>query len=721
MTQLHVIPKFIRISILIFLTSLCSFSQKDFTNYQTLLSKGEMPGDFSISVPQKVLNDLTSGKIKLATKLDTQLYLEDIHEQMYDILYSGRVIYGDEVSVYVQELANRLIGDEPELAKELRFYTIKSNETNAFSTAPGIIFVTTGLIAQLSSEAQLAFILAHEIAHFEQKHTHKGYLNYKKAGKIKNNKQLASLSQFSKDLEFQADSLALIRYHKMGYSHEELIGTFDLLMYSYLPFDEIPFPVNYFNTPNFYIPEKEFDLTVKPITAEEDYNDAYSSHPNIRKRKDAIQNAAAGYAQWGNASFILNKEQFEYIRTICRFESVRMNVIEGGNFSALYSIFLLEKQFPNSVFLDRMKASSWLSILNLKSDFENVKEAREIEGESSLLYYFLKAYKNKERAVMGLRIMYDLKAKYPQDQFFRDSYEIYLNELAQTELFKLSDYQPLNFHQASLKALTKEPETLPKEDSTALDIGNKYSRIKEKRSIKLTPAFDSAHFLTYAIPDIITDSLFLNKYKDFQRQSDSMQLQKSQFESLNASDREKSQEKTEAETIASALQQNPAFKDVLVIEPGIHYHTKYPTQEWEVNAHNKAHRNTILIHATKQGYNPVFILPDSLSKTTNSFNEYLTYLSYLEQVTEANKKKNCLAADYELLNLFTADRKTPALLLTAIDFYGTDGKSLNMYSLVLNSQTGKSYNYVQKNVNKVASPITYGPHYEKLFILIRQF
>ncbi|WP_341908199.1 M48 family metallopeptidase [Fluviicola taffensis] len=718
MNQLLPISRFIFISIFIFVHSFFSFSQKDFNNYQTLLSKGEMPADFTILVQQKVLNDIAANKVKLATKLDTQLYLESIHEQLNEILYSGRVIYGDEVSVYIQDLANRLLKDNPELAKELRFYTIKSNETNAFSTAPGIIFVTTGLIAQLSSEAQLAFILSHEIAHYEQKHTHKEYLNYKKTGKIKNNKQLLGLSQFSKENELEADSLALVRYNKMGYSEEELTSTFDLLMYSYLPFDEVPFPSNYFNTPNSYIPEKEFDLDIKPITAEENYNDTYSSHPNIKKRKDAIQKIAAGYSHWGTTSFLLSKEEFEYVRTICRFESVRMNVLEGGNFSALYSIFLLEKQFRNSIFLDRMKTLSWLSILRLKSDFEKVKESKEIEGESSLLCSFLRSSNNKERAIMGLRISYDLKAKYPEDKFFHDSYEIYLNELAKTDLIKLSDYQPLNFHQASLKALSKEPEPLPiKEDSTSFDAGTKYSRIKEKRSIKPVLAFDSTNFIAYAIPDIITDSLFLKKFKILQEQSDSITDETTRFQLLNEKDKEKAWQKT----IDHASLQEPQFKDVLIVEPSIHYYTKYPPQGWETLARNKSHLNTIFTNAKNQGFSPIIISEDSLRRTTASFNEYLTYLAYLEQLAEANKGRDCLAVDYEIVNKFASDRKTTTLLFTMIEFDGTEGKSLNMYSLVLNTQTGKSYNYVQRNLNKVASPITYGPHYENLFKLIREF
>ena len=72
-------------------------------------------------------------------------------------------------------MANKLLEKEPKLRKELRFYTIKSNVTNAFSTDQGIIVVTSGLISQITSEAHLAYILAHEIAHYTEKHVVEGF------------------------------------------------------------------------------------------------------------------------------------------------------------------------------------------------------------------------------------------------------------------------------------------------------------------------------------------------------------------------------------------------------------------------------------------------------------------------------------------------------------------------------------------------------------------
>lgn len=53
------------------------------------------------------------------------------------------------------------------------FGVLNDNDINAFAAPGGYVFVTSGLLNMLDSEAQLAGVLSHEIAHV----THKDYLN----------------------------------------------------------------------------------------------------------------------------------------------------------------------------------------------------------------------------------------------------------------------------------------------------------------------------------------------------------------------------------------------------------------------------------------------------------------------------------------------------------------------------------------------------------------
>ncbi|RMH37411.1 MAG: peptidase M48 [Nitrospirae bacterium] len=60
------------------------------------------------------------------------------------------------------------VSDRPNLA--YHFAILNSEEQNAFAAPGGYIFVTIGLLKTLKNEAELAGVLAHEIAHVTQKH-----------------------------------------------------------------------------------------------------------------------------------------------------------------------------------------------------------------------------------------------------------------------------------------------------------------------------------------------------------------------------------------------------------------------------------------------------------------------------------------------------------------------------------------------------------------------
>lgn len=56
----------------------------------------------------------------------------------------------------------------PEL--EFRFAVLASHSVNAYATPGGYIFVTRGALDQMQDEAELAAVLAHEIAHVSERH-----------------------------------------------------------------------------------------------------------------------------------------------------------------------------------------------------------------------------------------------------------------------------------------------------------------------------------------------------------------------------------------------------------------------------------------------------------------------------------------------------------------------------------------------------------------------
>jgi beta-barrel assembly-enhancing protease len=93
------------------------------------------------------------GRVVAARILNTYPLSEDVKLQKYVTLV------GKTVAVY---------SARPTL--EWHFAVVESPVVNAISAPGGFIFITTGALKQMKSEAELATVLAHEIAHVTQKH-----------------------------------------------------------------------------------------------------------------------------------------------------------------------------------------------------------------------------------------------------------------------------------------------------------------------------------------------------------------------------------------------------------------------------------------------------------------------------------------------------------------------------------------------------------------------
>ncbi len=80
------------------------------------------------------------------------------------------LIEDPEVSMYVKGIVDRIAKNIPPQPFKFRSGVILHNGLNAFAVPGGNIFVFSGLIMQLDNEAELAGIIAHEMAHVTQRH-----------------------------------------------------------------------------------------------------------------------------------------------------------------------------------------------------------------------------------------------------------------------------------------------------------------------------------------------------------------------------------------------------------------------------------------------------------------------------------------------------------------------------------------------------------------------
>jgi predicted Zn-dependent protease len=144
--------------------------------------------------------------------------------------------YVNQVGRWVAMQAERpLDKDGKEINFSWRFGVIDSDAVNAYATPGGFVFVTVGLMRQLNSEAELAGVLAHEIAHVMRGHylvaIKKGGLTQMAGGIVRAKADNAEVSSavvnavrniYAKGLdqsdEFDADRQALLYAARAGYA-----------------------------------------------------------------------------------------------------------------------------------------------------------------------------------------------------------------------------------------------------------------------------------------------------------------------------------------------------------------------------------------------------------------------------------------------------------------------------------------------------------------------
>lgn len=628
--------------ILLFSTTFACFGQTDFENYSPLVSSGEIPSDFTQNTYEKLDEELKADHKGLSLSEEKRFY-EGINYAVDDLMHSGYVTYGDPITEYIEDVARKLMVGKKDLKKELRFYTLKTDAVNAFSTEQGIVFVTTGLISQLVSEAQLALILAHEISHYEEHHVLASF-KFKKENR-KNS--IENLSVYSKEKEFEADKLGLEMYAKAGYSLDDVLPTFDVLLYSYLPFDEVEIKLDYFQSvDSLTYPSWLFPSEVYEITASENEDDNRSSHPNIHKRKEAMVEALNNVKSRGNDSFKLGEAKFEEIRDIARFEVLRSQVFEAEYGRALYSAYLLETKYPNSSYLKRMKAQIWYGALqyNLENDLNDVVPKKSNwEGASASVYYMLKEPKSDAFNALCARQITDLKNANPDSKEISAIYDLMIKRLSYSSKFDLSDYAVFNMETAR-KKFEAQNETSDKEVVEVKSSSSKYDRIKKKRDVNEVMHFDSTEFHKYLIPDLITDDVFLSLYNKYQEEIEEEDRKEEEYNALTKAEKKKyNKEQSDSKL-------HLGINDVISVEPMVLKINRKGVDRVRSEKLSDEVSSVMTEVAELAGVSLHSISSNDLeTKGTEAFNERSLLMHYLEQ-TARHRDIEAFPVDYNMMN-----------------------------------------------------------------------
>jgi hypothetical protein len=122
---------------------------------------------------------------------------------------SGKVIFNCPAGDYLNSLKSKLLEGYPEIEKLINVYITEDPSLNAFATVNNNIYVNIGLLARVENEAQLAFILCHEIMHIVDAHIINQTLKLNNEAKV-----------FNKSNVGIDDEIFLLRRHEISREHE---------------------------------------------------------------------------------------------------------------------------------------------------------------------------------------------------------------------------------------------------------------------------------------------------------------------------------------------------------------------------------------------------------------------------------------------------------------------------------------------------------------------
>jgi len=266
------------------------------------------------------------------------------------------------------------------LKEEFEIVCTRYAVPNAFNMGDNKLYVNIGLLEQLENEAQIAFMLCHELSHQLLFHVQDAFIAEEKRAKDKAvKKQIRDINKakynkldktfqfvknynydfakYSRANERSADSMAVVLLQKTDYDLREGKGLMEILDH----IDEDSTKIDYHtyfdkdsvSIKNEWIVGKKPALTFSKKKAIEFDKDSIKTHPNIPNRINMIdsQLLLIGYSHSGKKLFVQPKATFDSIVSVSKFEIIEAYQKRKRYAAVVYYGIRLLSAYPENKYL----------------------------------------------------------------------------------------------------------------------------------------------------------------------------------------------------------------------------------------------------------------------------------------------------------------------------------------------------------------------------------
>ena len=308
-------------------------------------------------------------------KDDYKRIYESRFKEIEELLTSSRSLTATEAHNYLQSIVQKIITANPELkGLELRVIFSRDCWPNAYSMGEGTIAVNAGLLVFMANEAELVFVLCHELSHYYLDHSGKAIKKYvetvnsedlqkelKRLSKeeFRVNQQLGKITQslvfdsrsHSRNNEAEADRQAFRFMKNTGYDCNAIISTLQLLdevddsslfkplnIEQAFSFNEYPFKKKWIQKESAIFSQ----LGEENSLLSKNEKDSLKTHPDCSKRISLLQDSIKAIGNSGKL-FQVNESLFKQLRKDFIAE-ITERCYNGKNLSRnlYYSILLLQ-------------------------------------------------------------------------------------------------------------------------------------------------------------------------------------------------------------------------------------------------------------------------------------------------------------------------------------------------------------------------------------------
>ncbi|HMK18987.1 MAG TPA: M48 family metalloprotease [Chitinophagaceae bacterium] len=281
-------------------------------------------------------------------KKDYQEIYEARFSEVSKLLQSVRAVTDREVHNYLQSILKKITEANPELnAKEIRLLFSRDWWPNAFSMGEGTLIVNAGLMVFLDNEAELVFVICHELAHFYLDHSNKAIKkNVETYNSVAFQNELKRLSKQEYGAGQQLDEL--IKNLEFGNRRHSRENETEADRYAFMFMKNTGFDCNGIKTCLQLLDKVDDSLLHNSIDPELTFN--FSNYPF---KKKWVQKESAIFSQMSNDDSPLTKKERDSLKThpdcaarISHLEDSILKARQGEKFIVNKTLFgQLKKDF----------------------------------------------------------------------------------------------------------------------------------------------------------------------------------------------------------------------------------------------------------------------------------------------------------------------------------------------------------------------------------------